>query len=422
MAELGNENPAVNPSQDGGERMGSSETQLSELATLVSSQQDLLKSLVERQQGKEVESSGSERVALRDTGLEAGAHRSGANGGAAGSTDGDAQGFGVSSMRVGSRSVSSGLNPHVFTENRSSVPAVNFGSIHGTVGRAAVGSQSAVPPAPSPSNKWWDNVASGNTLIPWADITDTGDKLGRDPFTLPKAPVFDVSDVSYPSWSQNFLLSARHNNLYEAFVFEIEIPIADISFDLTPWIEKGFNVGVIRQGEMAWWFLFDCLKKDSLKTMARHAGSPRKAFRVLKNHFLPLSQSQIRVQEEKLKSLRMRSNKNPATFFASMRETLGVLQMLNVKKDDREVCNLMLEGLSHEYKTLRETLVVFCPNDPSFIETKVRERYLDLQAQGGSKKHSSVALVSRTERKSSKKHNNKPKSNSESDSFKKMTF
>ncbi|CAB1115312.1 unnamed protein product [Ectocarpus sp. CCAP 1310/34] len=57
---------------------------------------------------------------------------------------------------------------------------------------------------------------------------------------------------------------------------------------------------------MAWWFLFDCLKKDSLKNMARHAGSPFKAFRALKDHFLPLSQSQIRVQEEKLKSLRMR--------------------------------------------------------------------------------------------------------------------
>ena len=101
---------------------------------------------------------------------------------------------------------------------------------------------------------------------------------------------------------------------------------------------------------------------------------------------------------------------------------LGVLQMLEVKKDDKEVCILMLEGLSHEYKTLRETLVVFSPNDPSFIETKVLERYLDLQAQGGSKKHSSVALVSRTERKSSKKHNNKPKFNSESDSSKKKTF
>ena len=159
-----------------------------------------------------------------------------------------------------------------------------------------------------------------------------------------------------------------------------------------------------------------------MKTTARHAGSPSKAFRVLKYHFLPLSQSQIRVQEEKLKSLRMRSNENPATFFVSMRGTLGVLQMLEVKKDDREVCNLMPEGLSHEYKTLRETLVVFCPHDPLSIETKVRERYLDLQAQGGLEKRRSVALVSRTERKSSKKHNNKPKSNSESDSSKRKTF
>ena len=96
--------------------------------------------------------------------------------------------------------------------------------------------------------------------------------------------------------------------------------------------------------------------------------------------------------------------------------------MLEAQEDDREVCNMILEGLSPEYETLRETLVVFCPNDPSFIDTKVRERYLGLQPQGGSKKHSRVALVSRTDRKSSKKHNNKPKSTPESDSSKKMTF
>ena len=70
----------------------------------------------------------------------------------------------------------------------------------------------------------------------------------------------------------------------------------------------------------------------------------------------------------------------------------------------------MLEGLSHEYKTLRETLVVFCPNDPSFIETKVRERYLDLQIQGVPKKYSSVALVSRAESKSTNKQKHKSKS------------
>ena len=67
-------------------------------------------------------------------------------------------------------------------------------------------------------------------------------------------------------------------------------------------------MGVIRQAEMAWWFLFDCLKKDSLQIMVRHAGSPSKAFRVLKDNFLPLSRSQIRVRVEKLKSLRMCSN------------------------------------------------------------------------------------------------------------------
>ena len=43
----------------------------------------------------------------------------------------------------------------------------------GTVGRAAVGSQSGVPPAPSLSSEWWENVASGHTLIPGADISDT---------------------------------------------------------------------------------------------------------------------------------------------------------------------------------------------------------------------------------------------------------
>ena len=45
----------------------------------------------------------------------------------------------------------------------------------------------------------------------------------------------------------------------------------------------------------------------------------------------------------------------------------------------------------------------------------MRERYLDLQTQGGPKKHSSVALVSRAERKSTKKQNHKSKSSSESD-------
>ena len=78
------------------------------------------------------------------------------------------------------------MSSHVSFENRSSVPPVNVGLIHGTIGRAAVGSESAVPPPPSMSSELWKNVASGNTRIP-ADVTaDTGEKLGRGLFKFPK--------------------------------------------------------------------------------------------------------------------------------------------------------------------------------------------------------------------------------------------
>ena len=82
-------------------------------------------------------------------------------------------------------------------------------------------------------SEWWGRLASGNTLFPGAGISEAGESLGRRSFNeVPKAPVFDGTEVSYPSWSQNFLLSAKHNNLYEAFVSEAEIPIADIKSNL----------------------------------------------------------------------------------------------------------------------------------------------------------------------------------------------
>ena len=91
------------------------------------------------------------------------------------------------------------------------------------MGSRAFSSQSSIPPAPTASSRWWENVASGITLIPGAGITEPGENLGRSPLKVPKAPVFDGSDVAYPSWSQNFLLSAQHNNLLEAFTSEVEI-------------------------------------------------------------------------------------------------------------------------------------------------------------------------------------------------------
>ena len=141
MTEPGSKNPAIDPaaeggSQDVGERMSSLDTQLSQLTTLVSS-------LVE-QQGVKVESSGFVAAAPGGGGPETSMHLSAdATGGTAGGTGGDAQGLGVSGMRVGSSSLTdSGLNPNVFAVNRSSVAAVNLGSI-GTVGGTF--GQSSVP-------------------------------------------------------------------------------------------------------------------------------------------------------------------------------------------------------------------------------------------------------------------------------------
>ena len=116
-----------------------------------------------------MESSGFVAAAPGGGGPETSMHLSAdANGGTAGGTGGDAQGLAVSSMRVGSSSLAdSGLNPSVSAVNRSSVAAANFGST-GTVGWAL--GRSSVPPAPTLSSKWWENVASANTLIPGADI------------------------------------------------------------------------------------------------------------------------------------------------------------------------------------------------------------------------------------------------------------
>ena len=93
-----------------------------------------------------MESSGFVAAAPGGGGPETSMHLSAdATSGTAGCTGGDAQGLGVSSMRVGSSSLAdSGLNPNVFAVNRSSVAAVNLGSI-GTVGGTF--GQSSVPPA-----------------------------------------------------------------------------------------------------------------------------------------------------------------------------------------------------------------------------------------------------------------------------------
>ena len=72
-------------------------------------------------------------------------------------------------------------------------------------------------------------------------------------------------------------------------------------------------MGVLRQAEIGCWFLFDCLKKDSLKTMVRHAGSAKQTISSVEGSlstFAPESNScaeretEVITQASKMRSLR----------------------------------------------------------------------------------------------------------------------
>ena len=173
----------------------------------------LVQSVVEKQrESMESSVSGSAPGTSRP---EAGTHHPDATGRTVGGT-GRALGQNMSSTRVGSTSSDPlGLNSSVFV-GRSTAGAASFGSIGD--GRGGVSSQPAIPPPSTAASEWWGRLASGNTLIPGAG-NEAGESFGGGPFKIkvPKAPAFDGTEVSYPSWSQNFLLSARNHNLYEQF-------------------------------------------------------------------------------------------------------------------------------------------------------------------------------------------------------------
>ena len=41
-----------------------------------------------------------------------------------------------------------------------------------------------------------------------------------------------------------------------------------------------------------------------------------------------------------------------------MKKILGVLLVLEVQKDEREICSTMLKGLTREYSSVRENMVI----------------------------------------------------------------
>ena len=103
-----------------------------------------------------------------------------------------------------------------------------------------------------------------------------------------------------------------------------------------------------------------CLEKKHDRNLVQNVGSTRSGWIEMRKYYLPLSDSQIRKHEHVLKSLKMKQGEDPHVFFTAVNETVGVLNMLDVKKDEREICPLMLDGLTSDYAFLKEACA-FCP-------------------------------------------------------------
>lgn len=132
-----------------------------------------------------------------------------------------------------------------------------------------------------------------NKMIPGAGSnTEIRDDLGRGPSKITKAPVFDGTDSLIPRGANTF-----YQVPVTTACMSPMIPIGP-RLRFCTFERERCSVGVLREADIAWWFLFNCLKKDSLKTMVRQNGFPRKAFRAFQEYFSLLSQSQIRVHEK----------------------------------------------------------------------------------------------------------------------------
>ncbi|CAM9974354.1 unnamed protein product, partial [Sphacelaria rigidula] len=105
--------------------------------------------------------------------------------------------------------------------------------------------------------------------------------------------------------------------------------------------------------QSAWWFLLECISTEEVRAMVNDTASPSEAWRALSDHFFPLTDAQINLHEHKLLNLRMHPGQDPHVFFSAIKRTVGALLMLGVKKEERQICSVMLDGLPQEYDVLR---------------------------------------------------------------------
>ena len=164
----------------------------------------LVKSVVDSQR-ESVESSGTV-AAPGGTEPETGTHRSDATGGGARSM-GSSLDLSMSGGRTESTSfIGQGLTAITNSRvtGRSMTVAASMDPIVSRGRTLDASGQSSTPPPPNAASRWWESLVSGSTLIPRAFL-DAGDRGGSGILKgMPKAPVFDGTEVSYPSWSKTF--------------------------------------------------------------------------------------------------------------------------------------------------------------------------------------------------------------------------
>ena len=60
-----------------------------------------------------------------------------------------------------------------------------------------------------------------------------------------------------------------------------------------------------------------------------------------------------------------------------MKEIIAVLLMLEVRKEDRAVCSIMLKYVTREYSSVRDNMIIHFPRNNEIIERGVCFKYLE---------------------------------------------
>lgn len=98
-------------------------------------------------------------------------------------------------------------------------------------------------------------------------------------------------------------------------------------------LERGFDVGFIKQIQATWWHLHECAPCERVHAMVHHAESPSEARRCLNYYrFLlyDMSDPERNLHEHKMANLQMKHGEDPHVCFSEVKEALGAPLMLGL--------------------------------------------------------------------------------------------